>query len=660
MFKLLILLLITISVYADEYKKVLVITNYNPFRADTEAFKKGLDDVKKEIERKYPKIKVVYTNIFIDRKNKKLIEKDINKLEKILNDKFLFIVAPGISKAFGTVAPCLPKDTPIITASSAIDELQKFKGNIFSTSDLPRYSKAKDIYKLKKIIKYKRIINVYDKQPGSYPIYILKAFAKDNPDIKIININLTSINKGFLDKYGNDALFYISANGTKSCKIIFDRLNFIIKNLEFLYNKKYNISYYLSYFSTIYSYKNDKKVFSSSSITSNKKNIFEYEYLRPLKYKNEKLIKRYDQAFRWYYPKILLGLRGLENFDLDINVLHRIIIDNLKKTNIYNPFVDKRTRYIYAFEKKDYNGREIYFNAIRKYNILKNYLYILSSGQKLLNPIQIFNDFKYHTIYVTPQIKKLKILTLDATKAKVDLVIRAASINKNFEFGKSILMKSAKKDDFDIKLLSSSKITFLNTPLYYKVYNIHLMININSDLFKFPYDKQIINIPFYPNNFSKDHYVIQMINDKNQYDATISDNWFIDKHFPTYSRQIYKVENGLDKKLKVLLTDINYFTLQIKRKDPLQIILKYFLPAIILLFMAIFIGYFIFKKYSQNHIAIISDVLLGIISIYFIYSLLIQIETLIIMDLVFYVIIFMVILLIISIFILEKLGYINK
>ncbi len=655
MFKLLIFLLTTIVIYANEYK-ILVITYYNPLRKDIEAFEKGLKKVKKEIENRYSNIKIVYTNVYIDRKKKNLIEKDIKNLKKVLKDRYLFIIAPGISKTFGEVARYLPLDTPIITAASTIDELKKYKGKVFSTGSLTKYNKTKDLQRLKSIINFNKIINVYDKTPGSYPEEILKSFSNANPDVEKVNIDIENIDKTFLDKYGDNALIFISANGTKTSKILIDRIEFILKNLEFLYDKNYKVYFYLPYFSTIYSYQNDKEVFTSSSVYSNKKNIFEYEYLQNIKYKDEKYIQRYDQAFRWYYPKILLGLRGLTNFDSDIDVLHRIVYNNLKKTTIDNPFIEEKTRYVFAFEQEE----GIYFNVIRKYGILNNYLFVLSSGQKLLYPIQLMDNKTYHTVYITPQIKKLKILTLDATKAKIDMIVRIACIDENIELGKDILIESANKDKLDIKLLNISKITsFQNIDLYHKVYSVTLTTNINSKLFTFPYDEQIINIAFYSNNFSKNPIMIQMINDKKNYDSTISDNWIITKHFPTYSRDIYKVENGMDSRSKVLLSDINYLTIKIKRKEPLQIILKYFLPAVILLFLAIFISYFIFKRYSKNHIGIVSDVLLGIISIYFIYSLLIQIETLIVMDLIFYFIIFLVIIFILSAFLLEKIGYLK-
>lgn len=647
----LIALLFAVVMYGAQHK-VLVITNSDFTRADMAAFQKGLQDVKKLIHERFPSVEVVTTNVYVDRKKKEDIQKDLARLKDKLQEKYILIVAPGLSKAFGVVAPYLPTDTPIITASSNPKELEKYHGTLFSTASLPRYNKARDLKKLHTLIGFDKIIVVYDDKPGSYPQAIVDAFIQDKPHIKVVSVDIDRVDKRFLDRYANNAMIYISSDGTKSSKILIDRFSFIVSNLEFLYDKKYDVFYYLPYFSTAYRYTNEKKIFTSSAVYSSKKNIFEYEYLQHLPFKKSKFISRYDQAFRWYYPKIMAALHGIKNFDNDTKILRRLIYNNLKKTTIKNPFIDEKTRYIFAFEKEK-DG--IYFNAIRKYNILNNYLFIVSTGRKLLYPIQNYAGAISRTIYITPQLKKLKVLTLDATKAKVDLIVKIATPDPKIELGKDILIETANKEDLDIKLLSNNKVSRFGTiKLYHKIYSVSLTTNINSKLFRFPYDEQVLNIALYANNFSKNPILLQLLDDKKQYDATVSDNWLVTKHFPTYSRYIYHLGSGLDDKMRIALSDTNYFTIKIKRKDPTQTIAKYFLPAIILLLLALFIGYFIFRRYSENHIGIISDLLLGIISIYFIYSLLIQIERLIFMDIVFYAMIFIVVLLIIAVFIFEK------
>jgi len=645
MYKLLIILILPMFLYSYD---VLVITNTTVDRTDHKAYKKALKDVKKSIEKQYPKINIIYTNM----------EKNVTKeIRQLLKKDYLFIVAPGLSKRFQDVASYLPKDTPIITASTSNKALNCYKNILFSTSSSSRYSKARDIAKIQKLKKFKTIINIYDITKGVYPQNILQFFKKDNPNIKIVDVDIKNFNKELLDKYDN-VLLYISADNGKFTKILLDKANFILRNIEFLYDKKYGCYYYIPYHSSVYNFKNKKEIFSSSSALGGKKNIFEYDYLKKIKYKNEKLMSRYDQAYRWNYSKIMLGLNGLSNFNADINVLRRLVYNNLKKTS-KEPFIDHKTRYIFSLEKETKN---IYFNSAFKNNILNTYLYIPSSGQKLLYPTQIINNKKLQTIYITPHIKKLKVLTLDASKVKVDMVVKILSLNKKIELGKDILLKSADKDNLEIRLLKESSVdSFIHgLKLHYKVYDVSLTVNINNMLFKFPYDKQVINIPFYSNNFSNNEVIIQMLNDIQPYSFSMSDNWLIRKHFATYSRNIYKIENNLDDKSKIISSFTNYYTLEIERKKPFQIIVKYFLPAMILLVLAIFISYFVFKRYSQNHIGIISDVLLGIISIYFIYSLLIQIETLIVLDLIFYFIIFIVIVFILIALFLEKKGKVGN
>jgi len=644
------ILLFCLSLFGADYK-ILVITNENPVREDTKAFKDGLNHAISEVYKKYDHIKIETTNVYVDRKDEKKLQKDLEKLRKLLKKRYLFIIAPGISKTFGEVAKYLPIDTPVITGSSAINELLKYKGTLFSTGNPPKYSKARDLKVLKKLIKYKKIINLYDKKPGKYPNSILDDFKQNNKDIPIINLDINKLNKEFLQKYIDDSLVFVSADGSKTCKTLIDRFYFIVKNIEFLYDKKYNFNYFVSYYSPVYEYKTDRSVFTSSSVYTGKKNIYEYDYLKDVSDKDEKYIKRFDDAFRWYYPKILLGLKDL-SFDNSLDVMHRLIYNNLKKTTIEHPFVEKRTRYIYAFEKED----GVFYNVIRKYGILNNYLFVLNGiDKKVFYPVQIFDNKKHTVVYVIPEIKRLKVLTLDAQRVKIDMIVRVASMDESLKFGEDITLKPIEKESLDIKLLSKKKIKFFkNISLYYKVYSVSFIATINSKLFDFPYDEQVINIDFYSNDFSKKPILIQMINNKNKYLDTISDNWYIVKHFPSFTKNIYKVENGLDSSSKVILTNINHLTIKIKRKEPFQIIMKYFLPAIILLFLAVYISYYIFKKYSQNHISIVSDVLLGIISIYFIYSLLIQIETLIVMDLIFYGMILFVIVLIFVILMLER------
>ena len=625
--------------------KILWITNYDENIKYIDSFKKGIDTAINDIEKKYPKVEVLTINISDDIS---VQADEVNRLKKLLDkNDFIYIIAPSKSKTFGMIATLLPPDVPVMTGIATLTELQKYRGEIlFTEASKPQYYKSKDIIDIKHLANKKHVINIYEHNNSepSYTHEIINSLEKDG--IEVIHYPQKNITKSFFDKYGNNSLIIVSGSSTKNTYNLLRKIEFKAKNLEYIFDKKYNLNFYLIYSSpSSYDYKSDYSIFSSGRNMGVKINQEQYKYLKNLNSEDD--LKQFSNGYKSYYAKSMLVLKRLNtNKELPYKIIKKQIYSLLINTSIEHPFIENETKYVFAF-KKDKNSN-IYYNTVAKHNILQSYIFNLNSGNLLLFRKQMITNKETEPVYITPYIKKLKVLSLDAKQVQVNMIVKIISSDNTIDLGKDITFDTSMiyENNRNIKLLRSSQSTVNNITYYHKVYNVELIVDIKSQLFNFPLDKQTVNIHFRYNDFSLKPIIIQPINEEGHIADNISKYWEVIDYYMTYSRQIYKLDNSIIQKQHVFSAMEHYFTINIKRKDPIAIIIKYFLPALIILILSGYVGFFVSKKYITDKIEIISDGLLGIISIYFIYSLLIQIETLIAMDLIFYALLMFVVLII--------------
>ena len=615
---------------------ILVITAYKKDSIYNKIKLIALKDVKKEFEKKFNNINIVFK--YIDFKSAKKNYKDIKKLQKYITlnkNKILFIIAPGISDYFKELVNILPTNIPIITASSSIDVLKKYKGVVFSTSTHPKYYRVRHIIFLHNIFKYNKIINVYDEIEGSYPKTLIKIL-KSNYNIPIINLDMSKKNNFKFEKI-NNSLVFISAKDFYNTYKVLKKFNDYIK-----IKKIKNFIVYLPYFSYKYNYNFNFQIYFSKISDPNLKDFKDYDYLYKIFINNynHKEYYYYDVYYKRYHSKILFVLSNIDIKQKNILYLRKKIYKIFKDKKFF-PFIDKKTKYIYGIFQKENNNSNIYFNTFIKKG------YIIPKLMMAYNNISFpyYYQFYKHNknlrkkivVYFEIFLKKIRIINLSANRAKVEFVIKLISKDKNFDIKKNLYFGNFDKDKLNINLLLTKKIKFLKKIFYMKVYSISGVVNIKNNLFLFPFDKQLIRIFFVLNGVNSNKYYLYLINNQNNQKNKVKIvNWKIIKIITTHSKQIIQDKNFFNKinSNSIAVYNKYYLNIFIKRINPYQIILKYFLPTLLLLLLLIII----YLKSNEYNIGIYLDILLGLISLYFVYSLLINFDSLIMMDIIFFII----------------------
>jgi len=613
--------------------EVLIITNYNTLT-------KGNKEAIKYINKTEKQYKIIWFNIIYKKLNDpKYVAIQREKLKNIIkkhNDKLVFIKVGSTSKTLSRFIDMLPTNIPILTSSASIEILKQYKGNvIFSTASLPQWTRTGSMYKIIRLKHLKGIIAIKDGNNTQPYSKVVLNTAKNFYHIESKIMQLKDINKTFLQNH-KDYLYMLYVDSSSKAKNMYHKI------------AKYNV-HILNFFSV---YSSQLKtigidnIFSDSSSISKEKNVFYYSYLGQkvldkCSYDN-RCISDYSSIWTSYYNNVLC-IKDLKLKNTSIQSYRQAIYKRLESLAKHY-FIEPQTQYVRKFEKKVEGNKTIYFNNAYK-DVVDRYLFLFNKGSRILYDYQIPHNIIDNTpikpipvVYITTYVNKIDVLDLSATKAKLVLVVKLKS-KKDIELGRDITFNvdADYSDSLNLNLVKSS----YKNGYFYKTYFVDYVVPLHNNLLYFPFDKAVLNIEYIIKNYGKNPIILQTVDVKNSINSKVSADWSVLKYYASYYQKFFYAEDAPFKIYK------EFFTIILQRNNNIQVIVKYFLPAIIILFLAIYISIFITKGYMEEKVEIVTDSLIAIISIYFIYSLLISIKNLIIMDIIFFVMIFLVTFLII-------------
>jgi hypothetical protein len=276
-------------------------------------------------------------------------------------------------------------------------------------------------------------------------------------------------------------------------------------------------------------------------------------------------------------------------------------------------------------------------------NGMTNYYVVrLDKEKDFLHPYQVKIDNNkkvksLSTVYIDFKLVKLIVPDLSASKAYIEGMIRIFSINDNVDLKKHFQINFLNDSSIkpEVTLVQSLSHYEGKVKFYEKFYIVKGDFNINNDLWKFPYDEQKIYISFKPKDFINNPFVVQL--QESTFDKLDFDEWTVEYMKPFVSDEIVKFkENIVLQKASIFYKPTSNFEIAITRNTTYSIMLKFILPVLIIV-MLIMVTFFFFhtKSSLDATVDIYISAFAGIISIYFIFNLLIDIENLIIFDIAF-------------------------
>jgi len=566
-------------------------------------------------------------------------EKDLKNLEKyfIVNSKnIVYIIAPENTSEYKKVKPYLPKKTPIITSigtASVLDQKDTWVTTVSALSN----GKALAIENLLKINQTKEIIVINDEDIDAYTKEVIEYLNKAKIKIKYIDIN----DKQYNEYYDNNQLILLTSKTSKKTINLFHKFNEkVYQNLHLNNNLlllkieeedkqkielKNNI-YYLSY--SIPGYLPDLRLPLYKSVDATCEN-----------YKSGKNIcfKIYGKKYKKLHMFLDMGLKDV-NTNIGIQELRKKIYENIIQYNRYSSYYNKDTKKIMQFKKLN----NFYYNSSIVNGMTNYYVVRLDKEKDFLHPYQVKIDNNkkvksLSTVYIDFKLVKLIVPDLSASKAYIEGMIRIFSINDNVDLKKhfqiNFLNDSSTKPE--VTLVQSLSHYEGKVEFYEKFYIVKGDFNINNDLWKFPYDEQKIYISFKPKDFINNPFVVQL--QESTFDKLDFDEWTVEYMKPFVSDEIVKFkENIVLQKASIFYKPTSNFEIAITRNTTYSIMLKFILPVLIIV-MLIMVTFFFFhtKSSLDATVDIYISAFAGIISIYFIFNLLIDIENLIIFDIAF-------------------------
>lgn len=571
------------------------------------------------------------------------------------NKNIVYIVfMPGDTSKYNQIIDYLPQKIPIITSIGTAKSLDKPNIWVTTLSSLAK-GKAIAIERLMEMEKKDEIIVLYDEGIDTYTNEILQHLEKELnvPCTPIKYLRGVDINNTQKLKENNKLILLVSENSDHA--------------MEDFENFKKNIYPNINHENDILLLKNKKKDKRKIYIENSK--IFDIIYEIPgynpdlrlpiyqeaedtcdyiKEYDKNTCLKIYGNAYIRPYTYLNLGLSTQDitfnntiSGETNITKIRENIYNNIsnrKKTNIY---FHKDTNALAKFKQSG----NFYYSALIESNITNYYIVRLDNkNDGFLHYNQISNgnadrNSSLSTIYLDMQVSNLIVENLSATSAYIEGKLRVITTKKQFDLDKryrinsinSVLKKS------EIIFVKENKKMVDGMEVYEKFYTFKGNFNINNHLFYFPFDKQKIYISFTPKdtNASHDGYLMHL---QEPYKEKIDfDKWYIDDIIPFLSTEIIMFnKNAIEQSSSLSYKPISNFEITIHRKTAIGFMMKFIFPIMIILVLVVCTQIYLHKKCDLRvGISIYISSFAGIISIYFIFNLLIDIESLIGFDFVF-------------------------
>lgn len=402
--------------------------------------------------------------------NEKTLSEYKNEISKKISNKTILILDVDNSSTFATIYPAYPGNIAIISSIGTTDLLVKSNLNIFTTSSTS-IEKSSEVEWLIKLNNYRNIY--FDIEP------------KDNYGNEVVK-NLTTTSAQIKNGIDCNTSLVITKKTTT----------------EFDYRKNRCDIYWHVGTETPINYKG--RIYSSSS--------------RIPGVRTSQAPSGYTAMFNSIYERIMVALKDC-NLNQSTSRIRSDIILNLRKTNIDNPYIGT---YIAVFDRiKKSNA---YYNRYIESGYFKKYItridnYINLAESQTLNK----KNSSAPTLYLNFNLKNFSVDGIQSKKVYIEGFLSLYTTDSDISINdisiplvdeKAISSTLIKSEE-----IHSGRLTFKN-----KLYKIKLSLDIDSDLFEFPFDRQNIELYFEPSNFSKNHFLsshFQTWINKNHLETTI-------------------------------------------------------------------------------------------------------------------------------------------
>ena len=595
---LLILLFLSSETRSEDKKRVLAIynfTNYDKVRLEEKV--RGVKDAVRDLKSIYRDLE--FDIVFYKTKNDSTIPKKVrNHLKK---GSTILILGSDSSKLFESLKKEYPSYIPIISQAGTASLLDNSGLNVFTTSSTS-IEKSNQINWLIETYKYKGALFVIDSIKNSaYGTEVKDIFIKDHP-FKGATVDARELK-------------------TINCK---DKLVIFRNKDDIIKNNSLSCDIYLLQGSREALFSSNR-IFSSSSRIPGASRIHESS--------------DYTSAYNSMKERVLVALKSI-SLSFSPVLIRRDIIDALKDTNKENPYVGE-----YSIAFKQIGDGSAYYNQYIELGMYNKYITRIDK-KHLLSKIQMplgFDPKKQSkkdpipVVFVDFNIKKI-----EATGIKPDLInitsyLRLYSTSKEIDFS-DIIIPTAITDSIVYSL--SNKRTYEKKDIkhYSTMYKLSFDTKVDSDMFYFPFDTQEMNVLMEPKNFNDKKFFIQPVSMSDS-DIVINDpNWDISSIEGVSLSQNIKVRptpNITEDRAEIISVPLVGFKVELKRKNEWATVLKFAGPIAAILFLVLMSFFFLNRQQLSEKITIVVSGLLAIISIYFIFSILINIESFVVFDLLF-------------------------
>ncbi len=560
------------------------------------------------------------------------------------------IFVPGDTSKYKKIKDYLPERIPIITSIGTVKVLDKKNIWVTTTSSLAR-GKAIAIEKLMQMGNKNELIALYDETDtiDTYTNEVLQNLEDMNVSVSRIGYTKKKKIKSSKKLQEKNKLILLVSKSKDKTKGIFknfqdkiysdtnpendilllkhkeeDNTNIFLKKSK-IYGLRYEIPGYnpdlrLPLYQEVENICDNQKAVSKHMCLK----IYGIEYIKLHTYLN-----------------LAFSTNITKNNELSIAEMRENIHNNIINHNKTNTYYSDKTNTLYKFKKSG----NFYYSALIESNITNYYIVRLDNkNDGFLHYNQISNSEEsgkksLSTVYLDMKLSNLIVENLSASSAYIEGFIRILTAKKQFN------LNEIYRINFTDNVLKKSEIMFVKEnqkvidgmKMYEKFYTFRGNFNINNNLFNFPLDKQKIYISFTPrdNGDSNDNYLMHLQEQGKK--KIYFDKWYIEEIKPFLSKEIMMFkDSAIELNSSISYKPVSNFEIIIHRKMATGFLMKFIFPIFIILALALGTQLRLHKRHDLGvAISIYISAFAGIISIYFIFNLLIDIESLIGFDFAF-------------------------
>ncbi|GAB6041685.1 hypothetical protein JCM17961_23600 [Endothiovibrio diazotrophicus] len=510
-----------------------------------------------------------------------------DKVKRIVErGNIVLVLGSDNSSVFAELGKVYPRNVPVISMVGTIDLLVKSGLHVFTTSSTT-IEKAKQVLWLAGLNGYGKIVHIYENK---------------NP----YGEEIVSLLRGKVD------VVNYSGGGVGDCSGVL----VITDSPSYLVNMKSVGCDAYSYRGVDYSLRAKNKIFSSSSRIPGVRSIGKSSY--------------YSSSYNSIVERVVSSFRDIDDL-LVSPLLARDVISSLEKMDEGDPYIGKYSiAYGRIGSSHAYYNRYVDLGYFKKYITRLDNQYLLFESQM---PTQNVSLDKIPTVFIDIKIKQYDIDGIQSKRASLEMYFSMYSIDDDVGID-DFALPMISKDDMVFSLVKSESYMNDGVRFYNKMYKLSVVLGIDSDLFMFPFDSQILRIVFEPANFSKKPFFIQPMAGVTSPVPVQDPNWrIVGVEGISLSNNISVTPSrSVRKKGEIVSVPQVGFDVNIERKHGISTLLKFMGPVLLILSLVLISSFGLRRDHFSEKNSIMVSGLLGIISIYFIFSVIIDIEQFVVID----------------------------